>query len=248
MDEQVVNYPITMPWSAPLFGPPPHAWKGVRMVAFPFAPVAETVERILPPAFEPGDGLGMITMLSYPPGETGIHPFNELVVLVPVRLGDIEGNYVPYIYVTTDEALIAGREIAGWPKRLADISWQREGTRFEGRVTRWGRPILTLEGELQGPLPVDAAGSAAADAPTLNYKLIPGPAGEIEIEEITLTRLEMQPRDMELGSATVSSENGPDDPLADLIPDGAGMLVAMVSDNTIPAGEVVQRIDRRVSA
>ena len=244
-----MDEPITMPWSAPMFGPPPHAWKGVRMVAFPFGPVAETLEEILPPPFEPGEGLGMISMPTYPTGETGIHPFNELVVLVPGRLGDIEGNYVPYIYVTTDEALIAGREIAGWPKRLAEISWERDGDRFTGTATRWGTPILTLEAELQGPLPEEAAEqTAGADAPTLNYKLIPGPAGEIEVEEVTLTRLEMHPREIEIGTARIRCENGADDPLADLIPASEGMLVAMVSDNTIPAGEVFQRIERRVPA
>ena len=242
--------PITMPWSAPVFGPPPHGWKGVRMAAFPFAPNPAALEAILPPPLEPDDGLGMITMLTYPPGhEMKLHPFTELVVLVPVRLGDLKANYVPYIYVTTDEALIAGREIAGWPKRLADITWEREGDHFSGRAVRWGTPILTLEGDLQGPMPDEVAGlqAEAAGKPTLNYKIIPGPAGEIEVEEITLTRLDIDAQVVELGTGRVHCENGDDDPLADLVPDSEGILVAMVSDNTIPAGEVVHRVDRRVT-
>lgn len=245
-----MTQPISMPWSAPVFGPLPHRWKGVKVVAFPFTPNADTLEAILPPPLRADDGPGMITMLTYPPShEMRIHAFIELVVLVPVRLGDLQANYVPYIYVTTDEALIPGREAAGWPKRLADISWQRDGDHFTGRAVRWGTPILTLEGDIDGPMPDEFAGlqSEAVGKPTLNYKIIPGPAGEIEVEEITLTRLEMDVEMTELGTGRVHCENGESDPLAALVPDSEGALVVLVSNNTIPAGEVVQRVERRMT-
>jgi acetoacetate decarboxylase len=88
------------------------------MAAFPFVPRPGAVERILPPGMEPVDGPGMVTFLSYP--QTAFqHPFDEALVMVPVRVDETLGNYIPYIYVTTDEALIPGREIAGFPKKLA---------------------------------------------------------------------------------------------------------------------------------
>jgi acetoacetate decarboxylase len=105
------------------------------MAAFPFAPRPGAVERILPPGMEPAEGMGLVTLLSYPQTDI-IHPFKELVVMVPVRVDDTLGNYVPYIYVTTDEALIPGREIAGFPKKLAEVAWEREGDRFRGSATR----------------------------------------------------------------------------------------------------------------
>ena len=138
--------PISMPWSAPVFPELPHRWKGVRMAAFPFAPRPGAVERILPPGMEPAEGMGLLTLLSYPQTDI-IHPFEELVVMVPVRVDDTLGNYIPYIYVTTDEALIPGREIAGFPKKLAEVTWEREGDRFRGSATRWGKRILQVEGD-----------------------------------------------------------------------------------------------------
>ncbi len=244
-----MTQPISMPWSAPVFPPPPHSWPGVRVIAFPFVPKPGAVEKILPPGMQPGDGPALITMLSYPQTPI-IHPFKELVVMVPVTVGDVAGNYVPYIYVTTDEALIPGREIAGFPKKIADVVWERDGTRFRGSVTRWGTRILSLEGTIDGPMPpeIAAAQGQAAQRPAINYKLIPGPAGEIEIEEITAVQLEITQRETEMGTGRVRCESSEWDPLADLIPDSEGPLVAIVSDNTIPAGRVLQRIDRRVSA
>jgi len=212
-------------------------------------PKPGAVERILPPGMQAADGPGMITMLTYPQIPIQ-HPFKELVVMVPVRVGDVEGNYVPYIYVTTDEALIPGRELCGFPKLLADVVWERDGDRFRGSATRWGKRILSLEGTIAGPMPPEmaAAQSEGARRPSINYKLVPGPAGEIEIEEITAAQLEVVPHQVEVGSAQVRCEASEFDPISELVPDSDGPLIVMLSDNTIPAGRVLQRIKRKRAA
>ena len=240
--------PITMPWHAPVFPAPPHRWKGVQVAVFPFAPDPEAVARILPPGLDPREGLGLITMLCYPWAESyRQHPFNEMVALVPVTCDGVEGNYVPNIYVNTDEALIPGREVAGWPKRLAEVTWERDGNAFSGTVTRWGERILELEGELSGPMPEElrAMQAQSAATPTFNYKLIPGPGHEIEVEEITLSRLDIVPHEVEMGTARVRSFVTDDDTLGELVPASEGPLIVMLSDNTIPAAEVLKKIDRR---
>ncbi len=244
-----MSEPWSMPWAAPVFTPPPHSWQGVRSVVMAFQPDPDGLAAVLPPALEPGDGAGIVTMLTYPWGSPQrTHPFSEAVVLVPVKLGAMEANYVPFIYVTTDEAMIAGREAAGWPKKIADISWESDGDRFHGSVTRWGTTIIEIEGDLSTSPEED--GSIAAlmsngQRPTLNYKLIPGPGNEIEVEEITSTSLEIVPSDVAFGLATIRTASSEDDPIATLVPNGSAALVSLVSDNTIPVGEVVHRIDHR---
>lgn len=246
-----MNDPVSMPWTAPVFPPPPHSWKGVRSVVMPFTPDPDQLSAVLPPVFEPGDGPGMFTMLSYDWGaNTRIHPFKEAVVLVPVRCDGKEGNYVPFIYVTTDEALIPGREAAGWPKKLADITWEREGDHFSGSVTRWGETIIAIEGDI-GVEPGDTTQMGAllevGGKPTFNYKLIPGPGDDIEVEEVTSTSLEVVPQSVEVGAAKVVASSSEDDPVATILPSIDGPFVAMVSDNTIPCGTVVRRIEGRVN-
>ncbi len=243
-----MSEPWSMPWSAPVFTTPPHSWQGVRSVVMGFTPDPATLAAILPAPLEPGDGPGLVTMLTYPWGHPQrTHPFDEAVVLVPVRLGDLEANYVPYIYVTTDEALIAGREAAGWPKKIATITWERDGDRFAGRVTRWGTTILEIDGDFSSPPADGDLGQVVAGGgrPTLNYKLIPGPGTDIEVEEITSSSLEIAPSDVAVGTGTLRTASSEDDPLAALVPATTGPLVALTSDNTIPVGEVIHRIDRR---
>jgi acetoacetate decarboxylase len=244
-----MSEPWSMPWSAPVFTRPPHSWKGVRSVVMAFQPDPAGLAAVLPPVLEPGEGAGIVTMLSYGWGDGHrTHPFNEAVVLVPVKLDGAEGNFVPFIYVTTDEAMIAGREIAGWPKKLADITWERDGDRFHGSVTRWGSTIIDIEGDF-ATLPEDDGSMAAlmsnGQRPTFNYKLIPGPGEEIEVEEITSSTLDILPSEMAVGRGTMRTDSSEDDPVSALVPGASGPLVTMVSDNTIPLGEVVHRIDHR---
>lgn len=239
-----MSQPISMPWSAPVFGHLPHAWKGVRMAVFPFMPRPDVVGRILPPGMEAAEGPGTLTLISYP--ESDIHPFNELVVLVPVRVDDTLGSYVPHIYVNTDEALIPGREIAGFPKLLGDVRWERDGNQFRGSVTRWGVTFFSVEGEIQGPMPEPAPGEGPpTPPPSINYKLIPDPAGGVAIEEITSTQLEIVPHEVEIGQAKIRCEPSEYDAVADLVPDFEGTMIMMLSDNTIPAGKVLKRIKRQ---
>lgn len=239
-----MSLPISMPWSAPVFPQLPHKWQGVRMAVFPFTPRPGSVERILPPGMEAAEGPGTLTLISYPENDD-IHPFNELVVLVPVRVDETLGSYVPHIYVNTDEALIPGREIAGFPKLLADVQWERSGNRFRGSVTRWGVTFFSVEGEIQGPMPEPAAGSAPMAPPaSINYKLIPDPAGGIAIEQITKTQLEIVPRKQEIGQAKIRCAHSKRDAVADLVPDFEGPMIVLLSDNTIPAGEVLKEIKR----
>ena len=51
-----------------------------------------------------------------------------------------------------------------------------------------------------------------------------------------------------MGHAKVACCHSDLDPVADLVPDTEGMLIMMLSDNTIPAGKVLRRIDRRQAA
>lgn len=239
--------PVSTPWSAPAFAPPPHSWRGVRTILFPYVADAATAAAILPPGLELIDRSGSIAALSYP-GTDFMHPFNECVVLLRVRAAGVEGNYVPYIFVTTDEALIPGREIAGWPKRIADIRWERSGDHVSVSVARFGETLLELEGDVTGAMPDELAATQAEamNPPSFNYKLVPGPDGRtIEVEEITSTQLQVTPRRIELGTAKLRTRSTKCDPgVAALVGESEAVAVVLESDNVIPAAEVVVRIER----
>ncbi len=68
--------------------------------------------------------------------DSSMADYFEHIVCIPCTIGDIQTLYVPFIYVTNDRAVAAGREGAGFPKKLADIDMPRFGNRIDCVTTR----------------------------------------------------------------------------------------------------------------
>ncbi|MCZ7535011.1 MAG: acetoacetate decarboxylase family protein [Acidimicrobiia bacterium] len=52
--------------------------------------------------------------------------------------------------VDDDTALIQGRELLGFPKKMADFTWEEKGDTVVGTVTRKGVELMRMEGRI-GP-------------------------------------------------------------------------------------------------
>lgn len=107
-------------------------------------PIRDLLPRGVQPASDPA--MGGFIVADYPFSTLG--SYRELIAMVQVLDPDGEvANYIPYIYVTNDAAMAAGREIAGAPKKIADIELRRDGTGVQGIVERpEGVRLLTMTG------------------------------------------------------------------------------------------------------
>jgi acetoacetate decarboxylase len=59
-----------------------------------------------------------------------------------------EGVYLITMPMTTEAAVIGGRETFGEPKKIAEIGFEQEGDRVTSAVTRMGIPYLEVSGQL----------------------------------------------------------------------------------------------------
>lgn len=80
-------------------------------------------------------------------------PFGAGTFAVAARHRDTEGYYPLLMPMTTEQAVIGGRETFGEPKKLADITLetvpeQSSGSAVRGLVTRMGVGIIELDGTL----------------------------------------------------------------------------------------------------
>lgn len=88
--------------------------------------------------------LAAVWVGKYPFSTVG--PYLEAFSAIQVRdnAGDL-GLYVPYIYVTNDAAMAAGREVVGAPKKLATVEFKSELDVIQGTVERpLGKRLITL--------------------------------------------------------------------------------------------------------
>lgn len=107
---------------------------------------SERVTDLLPEGIQPASSPPQATLFvgHYPFSTVG--EYHEVLWLIEVE--DLNGertNYLPYIYVTNDAAMAAGRELAGAPKKMAHIDLGREGDSIQGTLERpTGKRLLTV--------------------------------------------------------------------------------------------------------
>src|SRR5262249_15454352 len=135
--------------------------------------------------------------------------YREAGVLLHVVHRRKRAVYCPWMIVDDDVALIVGRELLGYPKKLGQIAFDLNGDKIRGGAGRGGPELLRREGPL---------GERVADPPPMlgrphrNVRASMGPALPT-ILAFTPREAPIEVRRAELAVSVGSSER---DPLAEM--------------------------------
>jgi len=118
---------------------------------------ADVVKRVLPPPLEPDpDSTGMAYVAEFHRTNFGV-TYNEAALFISAQYKGEPGNYCLSMPVTNDMALIGGREVYGFPKKIAEnISVERKENKVTGVCIRKGIPLITIKVNLTGPVEPEA--------------------------------------------------------------------------------------------
>ncbi len=126
----------------------------VNMVMAIFKTDPEVIKHILPPPLVPAPdplGYAYVAEFQHP---NFIPPYNEAALFVSAQFNNERGNYCLSMPVDNDIAMAAGREVYGFPKKLADsITLKRQKNTVHGTCIRHGVPIIDIKAEMQAPFP-----------------------------------------------------------------------------------------------
>lgn len=78
--------------------------------------------------------------------------YREAAVLLHVRLGPMRSIFCPWMLVDDDVALILGREILGFPKKMGEMSLEVGSDRVLASASRRGATLIEMQGTLGEPL------------------------------------------------------------------------------------------------
>jgi acetoacetate decarboxylase len=170
---------FSMPPYAPLFPKPPYFYENATLMIFKYV-TNESAARMVPEMVELADPpTAGLVFASYPSSNLG--PYDEVVLFLDVVFNGRALQFAAFLYVTTDAAMAAGREMGGYPKKIARIEF------LPGPVKTWvmerpaGLRICTgtmrpEQRQIPGSDPQKTASSPARLV--LNYltlRLIPSP-------------------------------------------------------------------------
>jgi acetoacetate decarboxylase len=116
----------------------------------------EIVAAVLPPPLQPaarpevGVTISQVAMQLAPGFDISI---GAALLGVRATYEGVEGLYLITMPMTTEGAVVGGRETYGEPKKLAQIDFDWDADVITATVTRHGVPYLELKGRRQDPLP-----------------------------------------------------------------------------------------------
>lgn len=145
-------------------------WKGARALVFTTEVDGGTARDWLPPALRPtAPARATVFVADYPETTFGV-AYREAGVLLHGLLRGREALHCAWMLVDDDTALILGRELLGFPKKLGTISLAFEEGRASASVARRGATLLALSAAL------DAEGETgpAFPLPIVNVRGLPG--------------------------------------------------------------------------
>ena len=230
---------FAMPLTQPAYPPGPYRFYDREYLVITYRTDREKLRAIVPEPLELVSDLVKFEFIRMP-DSTGFGAYTEAGQVVPVRLGERTGNYTLNMFLNDHPPIAAGRELWGFPKKLAGPSLRVETDTLVGTLD-YG-PVRVATGTMgykhrQG----DAnATSAELAAPNFLLKIIPHVDGSPRICELVEYHLEdIQLKGVWNGPGALSLNAHALAPVAELPVLEIVSTVHLVADLTLGLGKVV---------
>lgn len=201
-----------LPEYSPLYSKLPYRYHDYQKVSVYCRGNREALQHFLPKEFKLTSDIFEIFILKNNEID-GLDNYSEGGVVIQCAYKDKKGACVAFEYVDEDDALCAGREIWGYPKKMAEVEFIGDKYNFSGSVTRKGKKIIDI---------IFEANQEKIDIPVLSPRLqvkrIPHPEVEgTDINHILQNILEdAEVKKQVFGKATLNIEKSEKDPLYQL--------------------------------
>jgi len=142
----------SMPDSFPLFSSPPFQFRDNRIMTVVFKTTPEVLRELAPEPLLPNPANLMfiyIGSLNIENPSGGMFNYLEAGIGIPATFPKTKtmGNYAVCLYLNKAAPIAGGREIWGWPKKDAEITFIAKAGEINGRVERFGTVLLSVSGK-----------------------------------------------------------------------------------------------------
>ena len=220
---------FSMPFNMPFYGSPPLQYTDSKIVSVVFKTSPEALRKLVPQLLVPNpDNLMFVytsnmNVLGYKSGNFSFQGGNyfEVVMGIPVKFKETPGNYCVVMYLgypndtggRTGVAL--GREIWGYPKKEAIITFDEKDGKVHSTVSRFRTPLIKLS--FERTLKVEPV-PPRPRIPTFNLKYIPSVKKDAppEVMQLTSNVSEFNRKEMWRGKGSLEFGSLSADPLGDI--------------------------------
>lgn len=191
MSHDAVSHTFETPFDNPLVPRFPIEMRNTEILTVFYRTDAEAAQRLIPQPLETIGDL-VIIHIYHMNDSDWFGQYYESAVQIPVRLPgtDVVGAYSPYLYLQSDGAVAAGREIYGQPKKGGDPKLEVRDDLFVGTVSRNGIDVITVTMAYKQQRAQLADLAHHADFRTnINLKVVPNVDGTDAVRQLTARTL-----------------------------------------------------------
>ena len=217
---------------------------------------SEIIKKLLPPPLKPLDTpIAYAFIANYPRTNFGV-TYKEGALFLTCEFEGVEGGYCLAMPVTNDMAMAGGREVFGFPKKIANIHFKREKRDIEGWTERLGTRFFEVKAKLNGrPNSSDfiqlfterTGGGTGTDITSVsyNYKHFPSPDGEYYDYKPRLVKQEtvLRPTELKLGNTEIILKSSDNDPWGEVEIERILGAVYLKGNNSMLKGSVVAELE-----
>lgn len=198
----------------------------------------DVVAAVLPPPLKPAPRPLVRAAISTVdlPG----HPLGAGSVAVAATHDDQEGWYPLVMPMTHERALTGGREVFGEPKKLGEVTVERDGLTVRAALARHGIAFVEVRGAVDGPLPLPAEPVEKVD---FYFKFLPAVDGSgLDTDPVLVHCVRREKaRSLERVTGDVVLRESMYDPVADLTVRRV-VEITIGEKTTGQRGRVVERV------
>lgn len=201
---------------------------GAEMLMVAWVTKPEIIQRLLPPPLQPASvPLAFSFIAWYPETNFGVR-YHEAGLFIRASFQGEEGNYCLAMPVDNDIAMAGGREVFGFPKKMANFHFSKEGNKVSGWVERKGQRFIELSADLDAPfndveamqmfLQTTASDDGKVRGISYNFKhfITPDSAGFEFNPRLVRQETVLSPSSLAFGAADLKLTASPDDPWAEI--------------------------------
>jgi acetoacetate decarboxylase len=212
------------------------AWATTLVAIYETDP--DVIASVLPPPLEPiEDAHARVTIASV--DIEGLPTFGACTFAVMCRHEGTVGDYALVMPMSTEQSVIGGRETFGEPKKIGEVTLDRDGDNVVGKVTRLGTTFLEVGGRITENLELPPENTRTS----FYFKFLPSPDGKGFDAEPSLVycRRTETTRSLQRVDAEVTLRESQFDPVADL-PVRRLVDVTLAERLSIQRGEIHSRV------
>ncbi len=230
---------FAMPLTSPAYPPGPYRFVDREYLIITYRTDPEKLRALVPEPLLP-DGDHVKYEFIRMPNSTGFGDYTESGQVIPVSFRGRKGNYTHCMFLNDDPPIAGGRELWGFPKKLADPSLKIEKDTLVGTLNYGPVRIATGTMGFKHRAADLAAVGASLAAPNFLLKIIPHVDGtpriceivEYALEDVTLKGAWSGPSALELNPHALA-------PVAELPVLEIVSAVHILADLTLGLGKVV---------